>query len=64
MTKPKLPKKSYEVQWFKEYTATGTVTIEATSKEEAYEIALDNLGDYQGSMQLTDEGIEFVAEEE
>lgn len=41
----------YTVNWSKAYHASGFVEIEAKSKEEAKEIVLDSMGDYEGSMQ-------------
>ena len=41
----------YTVNWSKAYHACGFVEIEAKSKEEAKEIVLDSMGDYEGSMQ-------------
>jgi hypothetical protein len=41
----------YEVQWSKRYYAAGTVEIEADSPEEAERITLENIGNYEGSMQ-------------
>lgn len=41
----------YAVTWSKAYYAHGEVIIEANSRVEAEEIADDNIGDYEGSMQ-------------
>jgi hypothetical protein len=41
----------YAVKWSKAYYAHGEVIIEANSRVEAEEIAEDNIGDYEGSMQ-------------
>jgi len=46
----------YQVHWNKTYYASGVVTIEAESPEQAEQIAWDNLGDYEGSMQYDPEG--------
>ena len=43
--------KTYEIAWVKNYSATGRELIEAESEEEAIQIASDNIGDYEGSMQ-------------
>tara|TARA_Y100000310_G_C20600884_1_gene772952 strand:+ start:1164 stop:1337 length:174 start_codon:yes stop_codon:yes gene_type:complete len=44
------------VGWSKTYYASGIVEIEATSKTDAEEIALDTIGDFQGSMQYDPQG--------
>ena len=49
----------YEVNWSKTYYTSGYVEIEANSTEEAEEIARDNIGDYEGSMQY-DGDADFV----
>jgi hypothetical protein len=41
----------YLVQWAKTYIASGRVEIEANSKEDAKEVVLERMGDYEGSMQ-------------
>ena len=41
----------YKVSWCKTYYAHGEEEIEANSEEEAKEIALNEIGDYTGSMQ-------------
>ena len=41
----------YEVEWSKTYYASGSVEIEANSKDEAKETVLERMGDYDGSMQ-------------
>ncbi len=46
----------YRVGWSKTYYASGIVEIEATSKTDAEEIALDTIGDFQGSMQYDPQG--------
>ena len=43
--------KTYEIAWVKNYHATGRELIKAESEEEALQIAEDNIGDYEGSMQ-------------
>ena len=43
--------KEYTVQWSKTYIASGQVVIEANSVEEALNTAMENIGDYTGSMQ-------------
>jgi len=47
---------TYEVQWSKQYYASGHVEIEAENKEEAKKIAEERLGDYEGSMQYDPDG--------
>jgi len=44
--------KTYLISWVKNYYATGTVEIEAPTKEEAIQIAEDNLSSYDGSGSL------------
>jgi hypothetical protein len=53
----------YMAYWSKAYYAGGEVEIEADSEEQAYEIAFDNIGDYEGSMQYDPHGdlIEVIA---
>jgi len=51
---------TYEVDWFKTYHVTGTVEIKANNAEEAEHIAMDQLGDYEGSMDYDDGGINSV----
>ena len=52
--------KKYKVSWFKTYTMTGEVEIEAENLPSA-EYKVDNmLGDLEGSNQLTDMGINAV----
>jgi|GEM_PF-2993680 len=46
----------YFVYWSKTYHATGDVIIEAESRDEARRKALDNIGDYEGSMQYDPDG--------
>jgi hypothetical protein len=43
--------KKYAVTWSKTYYAHGEKIIMANSRVEAEEIAEDNMGDYEGSMQ-------------
>jgi hypothetical protein len=43
--------KTYEIAWVKNYHMANSVLIEAESEEEALQIAEDNIGDYEGSMQ-------------
>jgi len=43
--------KKYAVTWSKTYYVHGEQIIEANSRVEAEEIAEDNIGDYEGSMQ-------------
>lgn len=43
--------KTYKVEWTRTYHRTGVVDIVATSANEARRIALENIGDYEGSMQ-------------
>ena len=45
---------AFHVDWSKTYEATGSVEIMARSRTEARRIALDNIGNYEGSMQCTD----------
>ena len=47
--------KIYEISWVKNYFATGSELIEADSEEEALQVARDEMGDYEGSMQHTPE---------
>jgi hypothetical protein len=46
----------YRVRWSKTYYASGVVEIEADSAELAEAIALENIGDYEGSMQYEPDG--------
>jgi len=46
----------YSVNWSKTYHASGDVIIEAESRDEARRKALDNIGDYEGSMQYDPDG--------
>jgi len=43
--------KKFAVTWSKTYYSHGEQIIEANSRVEAEEIAEDNIGDYEGSMQ-------------
>jgi len=43
--------KIYEIAWVKNYHMGNSELIEADSEEEALQIARDNIGDYEGSMQ-------------
>ncbi len=56
-------KRTFEVYWHKNYEEIGAVTIRANNEEEAREIALDNMGDYTGSMQYLDGDVTKVKEE-
>ena len=47
--------KIYEIAWVKNYFATGSELIEADSEEEALQVARDEMGNYEGSMQYTPE---------
>ena len=47
--------KKYTVTWSKTYYAHGEQIIEANSRVEAEEIAEDNIGNYEGSMQWSPE---------
>jgi hypothetical protein len=57
-------KKTYEVEWKKGYFCAGTEKIEATSREDAESIMLEQLGDMSGSLQYDDssEGVEVIRE--
>ena len=44
-------KKTYEIAWVKNYHMGNSVLIEAETEEEALEIARNNIGNYEGSMQ-------------
>ncbi len=46
-----MKKKKFAVTWSKAYYVCGEEIIEANSRVEAEEIAEDNIGDYEGSMQ-------------
>ena len=46
----------YWVSWSKSYYSGGSLEIEADSAEQAYEIAQNNIGDYEGSMQYDPHG--------
>ena len=46
---------TYEIAWVKNYFARGSELIEADSEEEALQVARDNMGDYEGSMQYIPE---------
>ena len=52
---------NYKVYWSKRYYASGTVEIEAYSFIEAEEIVLENIGNYEGSMQYDPDGDEVEA---
>lgn len=52
---------TYSVDWVKNYFATGTVEIKANSEAEAEDIALGQIGDYEGSMQYDPDGNETTA---
>lgn len=43
--------KEYSINWYKTYHASGTVVIKASSQAEAEAKALDDIGNYEGSMQ-------------
>ena len=43
--------KTYEIAWVKNYHIANSVPIEAKTEEEALEIARNNIGNYEGSMQ-------------
>lgn len=43
--------KKFAVSWCKTYYSHGETIIEANSRVEAEEIAENNIGDYEGSMQ-------------
>ena len=42
--------KVYSIEWVKWYFAIGTEEIEASTEEEALQIAMDNIGEYQGDL--------------
>jgi hypothetical protein len=44
--------KNYLIEWVKHYTQTGEVEIEAFTEKEAMQIAKDNIGCYEGYMEL------------
>jgi len=48
-------KKKYRISWSKVYRCTGTDEVEAKSETEARSIALDTMGDWEGSMQCGDD---------
>jgi len=41
----------YDVDWAKTYIASGSIEVEANSEDEARQIVLERMGDYEGSMQ-------------
>lgn len=41
----------YEVEWINNYYATGTIVVEATTKEHAKQMVADKVGDLTGNMQ-------------
>jgi hypothetical protein len=43
--------KTYEIAWVKNYHMANSVLIEAETEEEALQIAENNIGNYEGSMQ-------------
>ena len=43
--------KTYQIAWVKNYHMGNSVLIEAETEEEALQIARDNIGNYEGSMQ-------------
>ena len=43
--------KTYQIAWVKNYHMGNSVLIEAETEEEAWQIARDNIGNYEGSMQ-------------
>ena len=43
--------KTYQIAWVKNYHMGNSVLIEAETEEEALEIARNNIGNYEGSMQ-------------
>ena len=51
----------YSVAWVKNYFATGTVEIKANSEAQAENIALNQIGNYEGSMQYDPDGNEATA---
>jgi len=51
----------YNVDWVKNYFATGTVEIQANSEAEAEEIARNAIGRYEGSVQYDPDGDETTA---
>ena len=56
--------KTYEIDWVKYYWQTGTEEIEASTEEEALQIARDNLGEYQGHFDAcTDPMFDFTCYE-
>jgi hypothetical protein len=46
------PVRKFTIRWVKNYYATGTVEIEAPTEEEAMQIAEDNIGCYEGHMEM------------
>ena len=51
----------YEVDWVKNYFATGTVEIKANSEAEAEDIAINQIWAYEGLMIYVPDGNETTA---
>ena len=41
----------YKVEWTKTYYVSGVVEVEADHKDDAHDMVLDNIGNYESSMQ-------------
>jgi hypothetical protein len=50
----------FKINWYKEYTVTGTIEVEAKDMTAAENEVDEKLGDLEGSKQLTDYGISSV----
>jgi len=53
--------KKYSIEWVKYYYSYGTVEIDASTEEEAIQIAKDNVCDYSGHMEGDFDKNEFVS---
>ena len=48
----------YELLWVKLYYAAGTVEVDAPNEDDAHDMVMDQIGDYEGSMQYEADGDE------
>jgi len=54
----------YEVQWTKGYYRSGVVEVEADHEDDAHDKVLENIGNYEGSLQYDEfgESVEILKE--
>ena len=46
----------FQVKWTKCYYITGVVEVEADHEDDAHDLVLENIGDYEGSLQYDNYG--------